>query len=259
LLDARQGLHKTVWSEYGDGLQGFEKRYGAMLADRDASSFFATFLFPTLFHENPRYSRLGPGTSVWRRAVYAISRTAIARNDAGGATPNLSLLFTIVAAQSLKNAYYPEHNVDLHRLCNVHKGNYWETCKTILSREFVPDIERFLWKPHAGWIEEAGATHTVPTNVDVALTDLQREFHQARAHPKYLVPQPKASSIPFVPASTASSIPCSPLNMCWRCFAARKQRALLALASTGSPTVSPKSSQKRANYAQPETGQRLAG
>jgi len=31
--------------------------------------------------------------------------------------------------------------------------------------------------------------------VDVALTDLQRAFHQARAHPKYLVPQPKASSI----------------------------------------------------------------
>ncbi len=31
--------------------------------------------------------------------------------------------------------------------------------------------------------------------VDVALTDLQREFHQARAHPKYLVPQPKTSSI----------------------------------------------------------------
>ncbi len=33
--------------------------------------------------------------------------------------------------------------------------------------------------------------------VDVALTDLQREFHQARAHPKYLVPQPKTSSIPL--------------------------------------------------------------
>ena len=33
--------------------------------------------------------------------------------------------------------------------------------------------------------------------VDVALTDLQREFRQARAHPKYLVPQPKASSVPL--------------------------------------------------------------
>ena len=30
--------------------------------------------------------------------------------------------------------------------------------------------------------------------VDVALTDLQREFHQARSNPRYLIPQPKASS-----------------------------------------------------------------
>jgi hypothetical protein len=29
--------------------------------------------------------------------------------------------------------------------------------------------------------------------VDVALTDLQREFQQARSNPKYLVPQPKPS------------------------------------------------------------------
>jgi integrase len=30
--------------------------------------------------------------------------------------------------------------------------------------------------------------------VDVALTDLRREFHQARSNPKYLIPQPKPSS-----------------------------------------------------------------
>jgi hypothetical protein len=145
-FDALQGLHKTVWTEYGGGLQGFEKRYGAMLADRDASSFFAIFLFPTLFHENPRYFRLGPGTSVWGRAVYAISRTAMARNDAGGATPNLSLLFTILAAQSLKNTYYPEpqHGFaqTLQRSQNAPLGNMQDN----LSREFVHGFERFLWK-----------------------------------------------------------------------------------------------------------------
>ncbi len=63
----------------------------------------------------------------------------------------------------------------------------------------------------------------------------------------------------FVPASTASSILCSPLNMCWRCFAARYQTALPALVSTGSPTDSSRSLQKYANCAQPEIGQRLAG
>lgn len=32
--------------------------------------------------------------------------------------------------------------------------------------------------------------------VDVALTDLQREFHLAHAHPRHLAPQPKTSSPP---------------------------------------------------------------
>jgi hypothetical protein len=73
-------------------------------------------------------------------------------------------------------------------------------------------------------------------------------FRSQRPHP-----------FPFAPASMASSILCSPLNMCWRCSAARYQGALLALASTGSPTASPRSSPKCANCAQPEIGQRLAG
>jgi hypothetical protein len=32
--------------------------------------------------------------------------------------------------------------------------------------------------------------------VDVALTDLQREFHQARSKPRHLAPQPKTSTAP---------------------------------------------------------------
>ena len=60
--------------------------------------------------------------------------------------------------------------------------------------------------------------HTAPEMtmryVDVALTDLQREFQLARSQPRHLAPQPKDLTRPrFAPASTASSILCSPLNM----------------------------------------------
>jgi hypothetical protein len=164
-FDALQALHKTVWSEYGGGLQGFEKRYSAMLADRDASSFFAIFLFPTLFHENPRYFRLGPGTSVWGRAVYAISRTAIALNDAGGATPNLSLLFTILAAQSLKNAYYPEPQRGFAQtLQTFTKRTPGKHARQSFARVRA-GYRTISVEAHAGWIEAAGAMHTVPTTV----------------------------------------------------------------------------------------------
>src|SRR5436309_1872973 len=46
--------------------------------------------------------------------------------------------------------------------------------------------------------------------------------------------------------------------MCSRCFAGRYQKALLAVASTTSPTGSPKSSVKPASSQHPENGQRLA-
>jgi len=78
--------------------------------------------------------------------------------------------------------------------------------------------------------------------VDVALTDLQREFHQARSNPKYLIPQPKASS-PQLRAGLDGLIDSLlALNMCWRCSADHFRKALRELASTGSPTASQKSS-----------------
>ena len=91
--------------------------------------------------------------------------------------------------------------------------------------------------------------------VDVALTDLQREFQLARSNPRYIWFRNRRHHHPnFVPASMASSIRCSRLNMSWKCSAARFQKAVLALASTGSPTDSPRSSQKHANCARPENG-----
>ena len=60
--------------------------------------------------------------------------------------------------------------------------------------------------------------HTTPEMtmryVDVALTDLQREFHQARAQTQSIwFRNPRLHSPQLAPASMALSIPCSPLNM----------------------------------------------
>jgi hypothetical protein len=49
--------------------------------------------------------------------------------------------------------------------------------------------------------------------LDIALTDLQREFHLARSQSRHLMPQPKAHLVSLRAGMTASSIPCSPLNM----------------------------------------------
>src|SRR5258708_3414950 len=52
---------------------------------------------------------------------------------------------------------------------------------------------------------------------------------------------------------------CSALNMYWKCSVVLCQTVLPAVASTGSPTGSPRSLPKRAKSPHPENGQRLAG
>ena len=95
--------------------------------------------------------------------------------------------------------------------------------------------------------------------LEVALTDLQREFDLARSQPRHLAPQPKTHRSPPGPASTASSTLCALLNTSSRCSGAPCRTALHVAASTGSPTGSPRSSRKPANSPHPENGQRLAG
>src|SRR5580700_1066454 len=63
----------------------------------------------------------------------------------------------------------------------------------------------------------------------------------------------------FELASAECSILCLLLNMCSRCSVARCQTEPLAVAWTGSPTASPKSSEKLASSRHPEHGQRLTG
>jgi hypothetical protein len=77
--------------------------------------------------------------------------------------------------------------------------------------------------------------------LDIALTDLQREFHLARSKPRHLVPQPKVSSRPSPRTGLGGLID--------SLLAAQHtmemfRRSLPAVASTASPIGSPRSSQK---------------
>ena len=46
---------------YGQGWEGYGKRYGSALADNVSSGFFSTYFFPVLLKQDPRYFRLGEG------------------------------------------------------------------------------------------------------------------------------------------------------------------------------------------------------
>ena len=46
---------------YRMGMAGYGKRYSAAVTDNITGEFFSTFLYPSLFHQDPRYYRQGSG------------------------------------------------------------------------------------------------------------------------------------------------------------------------------------------------------
>ena len=92
---------------YGQGGEGFGKRFGSSMASGASSHFFGTFLLPALLREDPRYFvRLNGGFAA--RAGHALRRAVVIRTDAGNETFNWPGTLGPLAAEGLANTYLPD-------------------------------------------------------------------------------------------------------------------------------------------------------
>lgn len=99
---ARDSLH-----DYGQGWEGYGKRYGSSVASNASSHLFGTALLPSLTHEDPRYFVKLFG-SPKNRILYAMSRVVITRTDDDRPTFNWSSVMGGLMAESLATSYLPE-------------------------------------------------------------------------------------------------------------------------------------------------------
>lgn len=95
------------WGAYGQGVQGYAKRYGATYADVFAATFLGGAVLPSLLKQDPRYFYKGTG-STRSRILYAISSSVICKGDNGRWQPNYSNVAGSFAAAGIANLYYPE-------------------------------------------------------------------------------------------------------------------------------------------------------
>lgn len=99
---ARDSLH-----DYGQGWEGYGKRYGSSVASNASSHLLGTGLLPSLTHEDPRYFVKIFG-SPKTRILYAMSRVLITRTDEGYSTFNWSNVLGGLMAESLAVSYLPD-------------------------------------------------------------------------------------------------------------------------------------------------------
>lgn len=94
---------------YGQGAQGYGKRYGANYADLVTSTFIGSALLPSLLKQDPRYFYKGTG-GVRARTFYAIANAVICKGDNKKWQANYSNIIGSFAAGGISNLYYPEQS-----------------------------------------------------------------------------------------------------------------------------------------------------
>jgi hypothetical protein len=97
----------NTYAGYGQGAAGYGKRFGAQFANGRSSDFLSHAVFPSLFHQDPRYYYQGSG-SVKSRVIHAVSFAFVTRSDSGHPMPNYSYLLGDMCSGALSNLYYPQ-------------------------------------------------------------------------------------------------------------------------------------------------------
>jgi hypothetical protein len=102
---------QNAFSGYGQGAEGYGKRYGASYANFVSGTFIGSAILPSLLKQDPRYFYKGSG-SKRSRILYALANSVICKGDNGNWQPNYSSIVGNLAAGAISNLYYPAKDRD---------------------------------------------------------------------------------------------------------------------------------------------------
>jgi len=100
---------ENSYNGFGQGAQGYAKRFGANYADAFIGTMLSGAVLPALMKQDPRYFYKGTG-SKRSRALYAIANAVICKGDNGHWQLDYSAITASLAAGGISNLYYPAAN-----------------------------------------------------------------------------------------------------------------------------------------------------
>jgi hypothetical protein len=129
---------------FGQGMRGYAQRFGTAYGDQMIGNMMTEGLIPWVLHEDPRYFRVGEGTTI-HRTLIALKQIVVTRTDSGHKTFNFSEWGGNAAAVAISNAYYPDT-----RTASDNAERLFIACGTDafsnVLKEFWPDVKRRLFK-----------------------------------------------------------------------------------------------------------------
>ncbi|HVN20104.1 MAG TPA: carboxypeptidase-like regulatory domain-containing protein [Dongiaceae bacterium] len=145
LLSGAQQAGNTP--DYGQGAEGFGKRFGANTAGGFVNIMVGGAILPSLLHQDPRYFYQGTG-STGSRARHAVFHAFICKGDNGNWQPNYSTIGGDMASSALANAYYPKSNRGVGLFLSHFAMDTAERVGANLAQEFL--LRRLTHKPRTG-------------------------------------------------------------------------------------------------------------
>jgi hypothetical protein len=97
------------WGAYGQGAQGYAKRYGATYVNIFSGTFIGGAVLPSLLKQDPRYFYKGRGSKA-SRILYAMGNSVFCKGDNGKWQPNYSNVLGSFAAAGIASLYYPAND-----------------------------------------------------------------------------------------------------------------------------------------------------
>lgn len=134
---------------YGQGAEGYGRRFGAEFAGQASSRFFTDFAYPSIFSEDPRYYRLIHGNS-GRRLLHALEHAVVAQRDNGNRMFNFSEWLGTASTVVLSNTYHPDNQRGFSSAAQRVGYSILQDMGFDVLREFWPEISRKFKLPFRG-------------------------------------------------------------------------------------------------------------
>lgn len=140
---------------YGQGGEGYAKRFGASMARNASAQFFGTFMLASMMHQDPRFF-VEPTDSFKVAVGHSLRRVFITRSDAGPDVTNWSGLLGPLLGEGLANAYMPPDAQTVGKTFQRYGTDIGVAAGMNVLRQYWPTLLRMAH------LERRGATTTAP-------------------------------------------------------------------------------------------------
>jgi hypothetical protein len=146
VLFGGQAMLSNSTPSFGHGVSGSAKYVASSYADYVVGNYMTEAVFPSLFHQDPRYFRRGNG-SVWSRLGSAAGQIFWTRADSGRMQFNFSEITGASTGVAISNAYYPDNRNARDAATRVGVQIGVDMVGNVL-KEFSPELNRLFSRKH---------------------------------------------------------------------------------------------------------------